>query len=315
MIFDTIMAFAKRIVALPIHLSTYFFLIYIIFTMISHNNYVPIMALLCLLVTTTTLHAQLTVRQLLNTTKTGGKINIGSERTIDDPNSITTMGVYGYSLNNNGGGGKIHFGDFSGGGNYAYIGEWSDTDSDMLELHGSNGLKFTVGSTMPLTSNSNTTNVAGEILSTGVLSWNNDIMSRGVILSSDERLKSNKTNMPNTLASMKKIKALKYDMRIPFHEKAEEEALKAAKTATTPKEKAAADKKLMEAQKGKLIKNQYGFSAQEIQKIYPELVSEGVDGFLAVRYTAFIPLMLQAMQEQQALIETLQAEVEKLKKK
>jgi trimeric autotransporter adhesin len=71
----------------------------------------------------------------------------------------------------------------------------------------------------------------------------------------------------------------------------------------------------MEAQKGKIIKDQYGFSAQEVQKIYPELVTEGADGFLAVRYTAFIPLMLQAMQEQQVLIETLQAEVEKLKKK
>jgi Chaperone of endosialidase len=272
------------------------------------------MAMLCLLATTTTLNAQLTVRQLMNTAKIGGKINIGLERTTDDPNSITTMGVYGYGTPF-GSGGKIHFGDFSGGGNYAYIGEWSDVDSDILEMHGASGLKFTVGSTMPLTSNSNTTNVAGEILSTGVLSWNGDILARGMVLSSDERLKSNKTNLPNTLASMKKIKALKYDMRIPFHEKAEEEALKSAKTATTPKEKAAADKRLIEAQQGKLVKDQYGFSAQEVQKIYPELVTEGADGFLAVRYTAFIPLMLQAMQEQQALIETLQAEVEKLKKK
>jgi hypothetical protein len=259
-------AFAKRIAAPPIHLNNYFFLIYIIFTMTSHNNYVTIMAVLCLLVTTTTLHAQLTVRQLINTAKTGGKINIGSERTNDDPNSITTMGVYGYSLNNNGGGGKIHFGDFSGGGNYAYIGEWSDTDADILEMHGANGLKFTVGSTMPLTANANETKVAGEILSTGVLSWNNDIMSRGVILSSDERLKSNKTSMPNTLASMKKIKALKYDMRIPFHEKAEEEALKAAKTATTPKEKQQPIKASWKRKKEKSSKTNMAFQPKKSKK-------------------------------------------------
>jgi hypothetical protein len=78
--------------------------------------------------------------------------------------------------------------------------------------------------------------------------------------------------------------------------------------------KTAFDKALETAQKAKLTKDQYGFSAQAVQKILPELVATGNDGYLAVRYTALIPILVQAMQEQQAQIEALKAEIEKLKK-
>lgn len=57
---------------------------------------------------------------------------------------------------------------------------------------------------------------------------------------------------------------------------------------------------------------QYGFIAQEIEKVIPELVSEGSDGYKTVNYMGVIPVLTQAMQEQQQEIEQLKDENKKL---
>lgn len=41
----------------------------------------------------------------------------------------------------------------------------------------------------------------------------------------------------------------------------------------------------------------YGVSAQELQKIYPDLVLEGQDGYLAVNYTELVPILIRSIQE------------------
>jgi hypothetical protein len=61
--------------------------------------------------------------------------------------------------------------------------------------------------------------------------------------------------------------------------------------------------------------NENGFIAQELQKIMPELVSEGKDKdkLLSVNYTAIIPVLTKAVQEQQAIIEKQQMQINELK--
>lgn len=59
---------------------------------------------------------------------------------------------------------------------------------------------------------------------------------------------------------------------------------------------------------------EYGVSAQDVQKVFPELVHEvDADGTLGVSYDGLIAPMIEAMKEQQAQIEALQAEIEILK--
>lgn len=41
----------------------------------------------------------------------------------------------------------------------------------------------------------------------------------------------------------------------------------------------------------------YGLIAQELQKIYPDLVVESQDGYLAINYLEFIPLLIRSVQE------------------
>ncbi len=41
----------------------------------------------------------------------------------------------------------------------------------------------------------------------------------------------------------------------------------------------------------------FGVSAQELQEIYPNLVKEGQDGYLAVNYTELVPVLIRSIQE------------------
>jgi hypothetical protein len=60
---------------------------------------------------------------------------------------------------------------------------------------------------------------------------------------------------------------------------------------------------------------QIGFSAQEIQQYWPELVRKDENGYLSVDYAGMTVVLLQAVKEQQQTIQLLQKEVEQLKNK
>lgn len=66
--------------------------------------------------------------------------------------------------------------------------------------------------------------------------------------------------------------------------------------------------------------HQIGFIAQDIEKILPEVVLKGEDGFLSVDYGKVTPLLLEAIKEQQTIIESqenrineLQGQIQQLK--
>jgi hypothetical protein len=53
---------------------------------------------------------------------------------------------------------------------------------------------------------------------------------------------------------------------------------------------------------------QVGLIAQEVEKLYPELVATGADGYKAVNYAQLAPVLIEALKEQQAQIAALKAE-------
>jgi hypothetical protein len=58
-----------------------------------------------------------------------------------------------------------------------------------------------------------------------------------------------------------------------------------------------------------------GLIAQDVEAVLPEAVTTQEDGYKNLAYTKVIPLLVEAMKEQQAMIEALKAEVELLKNK
>jgi hypothetical protein len=60
---------------------------------------------------------------------------------------------------------------------------------------------------------------------------------------------------------------------------------------------------------------QFGLIAQEVEKVLPELVSEGPGGFKSVDYSKITPILIEAIKEQQNQIEELKKEIALLKSK
>lgn len=59
----------------------------------------------------------------------------------------------------------------------------------------------------------------------------------------------------------------------------------------------------------------FGFIAQELEEVLPEVVHTRGDGYKTVMYEKVVPVLVQAMKEQQAMIEALRAEIDLLKTK
>jgi len=57
-----------------------------------------------------------------------------------------------------------------------------------------------------------------------------------------------------------------------------------------------------------------GVIAQEIQEVLPELVTQRNSGYLAVKYDKIVALLIEGIKEQQLQIESLEKEIQELKK-
>ena len=116
---------------------------------------------------------------------------------------------------------------------------------------------------------------AFKVMFNGDTTVSNDLTVSGdVVISSDARLKSNIVSLGSTLPKLLQIDGKSYEM------------------------------------KGK---QKIGVLAQEIQEVFPELVSEDDNEMLAVNYQGLVPVLINALKEQQSEIETYRDEVSELK--
>jgi hypothetical protein len=127
--------------------------------------------------------------------------------------------------------------------------------------------------------------------------YTNFLYAAGVQITSDERLKTNiKTiTSKDALEKIKLIKSYTYDyndaMLINTEEKKKEALLKGGK-------------------------NQIGFMAQELAQILPEAVKvDEKNGTYSVNYIMLIPVLVEAVKEQQTKIAELEQKITELKQK
>ena len=100
-----------------------------------------------------------------------------------------------------------------------------------------------------------------------------------VTISSDARLKSNIVALGPTLISLLQLEAKSYTMKNDAEQK-----------------------------------QKIGLLAQEVQKVFPELVSEDNNGMLAVNYQALVPVLINALKEQEDNYNELEKSLEILEK-
>lgn len=107
-----------------------------------------------------------------------------------------------------------------------------------------------------------------------------NIQAPSFLTASDARYKKNVSSLIGTSSKLMDLNPVSYKLSYPVRVDSAELAQKASLATESPM-----DDRL-----------HYGFIAQEIQKIYPNLVVEDEDGMLAIDYTGFIPILVDAYQ-------------------
>lgn len=108
-------------------------------------------------------------------------------------------------------------------------------------------------------------------------------VTTGITCSSDARFKTNIQNLSSSLDKVMQLRGVSYDWRV----------------SEFPKKKFNDEK-------------QIGFIAQELESVVPELVKDDVDGYKSVDYTKVAPILVEAIKEQQNIIDAQQKEIAQL---
>jgi hypothetical protein len=244
--------------------------------------------------------------------ETDGRLKLGNEISSpswSDPTKFCTMNAFGKGTDTYRAGSKLSFGDFGTPvpnlGANVFVGELGDTDSDALQLHGKNGVYFSAGG--------EGTYFVGGINPGGDLHIRSVLQEYSTVLS-DIRFKNNIKPFKGGLSYIKKMNAITYDLKAD-----KEEAYLASLDNVRPeKERGRNDvinlkKSITDGIKNK--KDQIGFSAQDIQLILPQIVKKDTDtDYLSVNYIALIPVLVEAIKEQQTTIETQAAAIDAMQK-
>ncbi|MEQ9405648.1 MAG: tail fiber domain-containing protein [Cyclobacteriaceae bacterium] len=125
----------------------------------------------------------------------------------------------------------------------------------------------------------------GHISATGDISGNTLTSSNGTVQTSDARFKKNVKSIENALSKTSQLNGYTYNWN-----------------------------KLAKKQKGITSdKEQVGVLAQELEEVFPQLVKTDEDGYKAVNYAALTAVLIEAVKELSAEVNSLKAENTKLK--
>jgi len=134
------------------------------------------------------------------------------------------------------------------------------------------------------------------------LDVNGSIRVNTTIYTSDSLLKSNINNLKNQASNLDKLRSVSYNLNT---------------SSTTENNEIQTETMNPNKQIGKKVNEaerlHYGFIAQEVKKIYPELVYEDDAGIMGIDYVAFIPLLVEELKNQNKIIEGLKQDITALK--
>lgn len=139
------------------------------------------------------------------------------------------------------------------------------------------------------------------------LTVNNDIFYVGTITDiSDINLKKDirplSENESSQLEKLKQLVPIKYKLKTPVELGLNQSLPELPDTSKV-------EPIVLTYNEDKYTKDQIGLSAQEVQLAFPELVKENHDGYLTLNYIGLIPVLIDAMKEQDASITELDMEI------
>lgn len=131
------------------------------------------------------------------------------------------------------------------------------------------------------------------------LDVNGDVRATSFITSSDARLKKNVVPLSNALTKLNSLNGVKYNYRNDITVKR-----------ISPIDDTSYEEPVVDVKEDRV---KLGLIAQNVAEVLPELVYEDQDGYLGVDYVALIPVLIEAIKDQQVQINSLKEEIAKVK--
>lgn len=231
------------------------------------------------------------------------RVKFFGDRPMDDFYKDLSMQVYGANgsyLTN----GKIGFGDYGTKTNnspWVFIGEFgNNVDSDILELRGSRGISLTHTQGYEYGHTIGFMRWYSPLL-TQRFEFSTDVYASGFIINSDERFKENIQPLKQSALKLKSVKGVSYNLKA-------DKSFDFSQVSSPETEKEKKDMVELSRAKEKiknLEKERFGFVAQNLMTIFPDLVEKGSNGYLHVDYLGMIPVLVESIKEQQQQIAML----------
>ena len=202
--------------------------------------------------------------------------------------TVTVLKVFG-NRDGNGAGGHMTFGDNLTWNVYnVTVGELGYHDTDCLWLQGKYGTYITAGSS------ANDTIMYYDPHRSSAVQFNHDMHASGVFIQSDERFKEQVEPVDDVLSSLEGLHAVSYILKNDFAKC--RESLSSMPVMT---DKDRRDKEFFEQYYSGLEKGseRYGFLAQNVKEVFPQLVHTDKSGYMYVDYIGLIPILVQSINE------------------
>ena len=136
----------------------------------------------------------------------------------------------------------------------------------------------------------------------------------GLLIASDKRLKRNISNLSDVrygyLNKLLKLEGKTYEKQISSSEGNADEVAKMVKGGLINSEDASEVLASLNKNNPTIYKQEFGFIAQEMQELFPELVEEGNDGILSINYIGLIPLLVESFKDLQNQISEIESLME-----
>ena len=135
--------------------------------------------------------------------------------------------------------------------------------------------------------------------------FNCDVRSSGLFISSDKRFKQDIEYMPSSIEGLSQLKAISYKYKINQQKR---KAVKSSNSESLDSASLAAKKTIDDFYT--TLQNEprrFGFLAQDVKEVYPELVRTDSAGYMYVDYVGMIPLLVNAINELTAKLYSLEA--------
>ena len=172
------------------------------------------------------------------------------------------------------------------------VGELGYTDTDCLWLHGKHGTYLTAGVS------ATDTIVYYDYKRSQDVNFRKNVTTTGVFVQSDERFKENVEPVEGVLSSLENLEAVSYTLKNDNARQCRAAINDIpALTEKDRRDKAFFDQYYAEQEQGD---ERYGFLAQNVQEVFPQLVHADNSGYMYVDYIGLIPILVQSINELRA---------------